>query len=162
MNPSAQSLPAPAPSSARPRRRVIAALVVAVLVVVALAWHLSALAAYDASAAAGPTASRLASAEFAAKLEPWNDRFEWRVGALRALSLLEQGQVRPAFFLLDRYVQIVFARDPVFVDIYRRVGAAEMTIDSGQPHIAHGLDPNNRFNPISTPSATYTTGPQTP
>jgi hypothetical protein len=154
--------PLSARPSVRPRRAVIAALVAAVLVVVALTWHVSALAAYDASAAAGPTASRLASAQLAAKLEPWNERFAWRVVALQGLSLLEQGKVREAFFLLDRWVQIVFARDPVFVDIYHRVGAAEMTIDSGQPHIAHGLDPYNRFNPISTPSATYTTGPQAP
>lgn len=144
----------------RPRRLVVAGLVVGALLVAALAWHLVALAAYDSTARPGKTADRLASARMAATMEPWNERFRWRLVGLQGLTLLEAGKVRPAYFLIEKWMPIVFGRDATFIEIYKQVRAAEFAIDSGIPHVAHGLDPNNRFNPISTPSATYTTGPQ--
>jgi hypothetical protein len=155
-------------SSAEPRtpavrrRRWLPVLTVAgaALLIAALAYHLYAQRAYDTAGAAGRTADRLAAAQLAAQLEPWNDRFAWRVVGLRGLTLFEQGKLRPAYFLLESYMPIVFGRDATFIAIYKMVRDAEMAFDSGQPHIAHGLDPYNRFNPISTPSATYTTGSQ--
>ena len=95
-------------------------------------------------------------------MEPWNERFGWRVVGLQALTLLDAGKVRPSYFLMEKWMPIVFGRDATFIAIYKQVRAAEWTIDSGQPHVAHGLDPYNRFSPPGTPSATYTTGPQTP
>jgi len=151
---------APTSSAAtrRPRLLVVLALAAAALAVIAAAWHLSALAAYDASARPGATASRLDSAQLAARLEPWNERFAWRVVGLRGLALFEQGKVQPAYFLLERYMPIVFGRDATFIDIYHRVRDAEMSVDSGKPHVAHGLDPYNNFTTTSTAPATYTTG----
>jgi hypothetical protein len=141
---------------------VVVGLVATALVVAALAWHLSALGAYDASGRPGPTASRLASAQLAAKLEPWNERFTWRLVGLRGLALFEEGKVQPAYFLLERYMPIVFGRDAAFIDIYHRVRDAEMSVDSGKPHVAHGLDPYNNFTTTSTAPVTYTTGSGTP
>ena len=149
-------------SAPRPRRLVVAGLVVLTLLLAALAWHLIAQASYDASARPGKTSARLASAQMAAQMEPWNEWYKWRVVGLQGLTLLEQGKVRPAYFLIEKWMPIVFARDATFIEIYKVVRAAEFSMDSGQPHVAHGLDPYNRFSPPGTPSATYTTWPQTP
>jgi hypothetical protein len=144
-----------------PRRRplVVIGLAVAALALVAGAWHLVALRAYDTSAAPGPTASRLAAAELAARLEPWSARFEWRVIALRGLALFQQGKVDAAYNLLDAWVQTVFGRDATFISIYHEVLAVKIQVDSGKAHLAHGADPLLDFS--VRPSATATAG-QTP
>lgn len=137
---------APSPDAARRRPVVVIGLAVAALALIAAGWHLTALRAYDASTAPGPTASRLADAEFASRLEPWSAPFTWRVVALRGLTLFEHGEVDAAYNLLESWSPAVFGRDALFVAIYHAVLAVKTPLDSGKAHLAHGADPLLDFN----------------
>ena len=130
----------PAPAAVRRRRRAIAAKAVAlVILIAAVGWHLTALSAYRATEHGGTTASRLASARLASALEPWNARFTWRVVTLRAMQLLEAGQVDPAFWLLLPYSQVVRG-DPVYTSVYRQVVAAKTPLDARKAHQQHARE----------------------
>jgi hypothetical protein len=154
--------PAPGSPPTRPRRRplVVFVLSLAALAVFAAGWHLVALHAYDASAASGPTTDRLASAELAARLEPWSAPFKWRVIALEGLTLFQQGKVDAAYNLLDSWIQTVFGRDATFISIYHDVLAVKIQVDAGKAHLAHGADPLLNFNVKSstTPTSHAPTG----
>jgi hypothetical protein len=160
-DPNVQAAPSP-PARARPRRAVVIGLAVAALAVFAAGWHLSALRAYDASALPGPTAARLDAARLAAGLEPWSAAFAWRVIALRGLTLLEQGKIDPAYFLVEPYSVIVHGTDATFVAIYQEIVAIKTPIDSGKAHVAHGLDPLLDFGPGVARPATRSAPATTP
>jgi hypothetical protein len=115
-------------------------LAVVVIAAAGITWHLTALSAYRASEAPGPTASRLASARFAATLEPWSAPFEWRVDALRGLQLFESGDVDAAYWLLVPN-DAAKRDDLLFRSIYQRVVAVKTPRDSSKAHLAHGADP---------------------
>lgn len=157
-NPTAPHDPSRRPGT-RLRRRpwIVAVGVVASLLAAAIAWHLTAVSAYDAAAASGPTSGRLASAQMAANLEPWNQKFAWRVIALRGLVLLEDGNIDGAYFYLEPYSQII--RDPTYTAIYKAVVKIKTPIDSGKAHVAHGLDPFNNFSQKPTPGTTGSPSP---
>ena len=95
-----------------------------------------------------PTASRLASARLASALEPWNARFTWRVVTLRAMQLLEAGQVDPAFWLLLPYSQVVRG-DPVYTSVYRQVVAAKTPLDARKAHQQHAREQTGGVLPES-------------
>lgn len=124
------------------------------LLLLAAGWHLAALAEYDAAASSAPTARRLASAQLALRLEPWNQPFAWRVVALEGLALLQKGQVDNAYFLVEPYSQVVQGKDATFVAIYQEIVRIKTPIDSGKAHVAHGLDPLNDFGTTATAAAT--------
>ncbi len=105
----------------------------------ATAWHLTALAAYRATAHGGSTASRLASARLASALEPWNARFAWRAITLRGMQLLEEGRADAAFWLLEPYSQIVRG-DPVYTAVYREAVDLKAPLDARKAHQQHARE----------------------
>lgn len=126
---------------ARPRRRryiLIGAIVVALAIAFA-AVNAAATSAYDEAARPGLVASRLASARLAARLEPWNGRFEWRVVTLEALQLLEQGRIDQAFWLLEPYSQIV-RDDPFYTRTYQRIVSIKTPLDARKAHVQHAKE----------------------
>lgn len=132
----------PAPGTApRPRRRryILIVSLLVVLAIAAIAVNAYAASSYDASGRPGPVASRLASAELAQRLEPWNRRFEWRVVTLRALQLLDAGKVDAAFWLLEPYSQIVRG-DPLYTHTYQHVVAIKTPLDSRKAHVQHAKE----------------------
>jgi hypothetical protein len=147
------------PASAAPHRRAAwtrpLAIVVGVLLVLAVAWHLTAISAYAASAENGPVGTRLADARLARTLEPWDERFQWRVVALEGLQLIDTYQLDRGYFLLLRYSTVVRG-DPVFRQIYQQAVNDRYFFDWGTAHLAHGFDPNAP-RPV-TKGAAATTG----
>lgn len=109
------------------------------LVSIAIVWHLTAISAFDSTAGPDPTAQRLASARFAATLEPWNVRFGWRVVSLQGLQLFQQGETDAAYWLLLPYSRVVRG-DPVFHSIYQQVVSVKTVVDSRKAHVQHGLE----------------------
>lgn len=136
----AHAAPPPGTSGApRPRRRVVLAMAALVLTLTAVAWHLTALTAYRATAGGAPLASRLASARLAATLEPWDTRFGWRVATLRGEQLLDEGRIDPAFWLLQSYSQIV-RDDPLYREAYQRAVSLKTPLDARKAHIQHARE----------------------
>jgi len=109
------------------------------LAVVAITWHLAALSAYRATGSTAPTSSRLASARVAARLEPWNTRFAWRVVTLRGLVLFEAGQVDAAFWLLQPYAQTVRG-DEMYRSVYQQVVSVKAPLDARKAHVQHARE----------------------
>jgi hypothetical protein len=143
---------------ARPQRRVLLIVAVVVLLALAAGWHLDALAAYDRTTSPESLAIRMEYARLAARLEPWNARFEWRAVTLRAQVLFERGDVDAAYWLLEPYSQVVKLEDPYFRSVYRDVVKVKTSLDSGKAHRAHGADPLLDFRTApSTPSSPTTT-----
>jgi hypothetical protein len=139
---SANSGPTRLAMSAGRRTSIALALAAVMLALLALGWHLDALASYNDAALAGtPAQGRLASAQVAARMEPWNVRFAWRVIALRGLVIFESGDVDGAYRLLEPYSPIVHGEDATFVAIYQAVVKVKTPLDSRKAHLAHGADP---------------------
>lgn len=146
---SSASSRAPVSAAVGRRRHVIAATVTAlVILVAAVAWHLTALSAYRTTEHGGSTASRLASTRLASALEPWSARFGWRVVTLRAMQLFEAGQVDAAFWLLLPYSQVVRG-DPVYTSVYRQVVAAKAPLDARKAHQQHAREQTGGVLPES-------------
>jgi len=145
-------------SPGRPRRRVVSIVtaVIFVLLVLAVGWHLDALAFYDRTLSREPLVTRLEYARSAARAEPWNARFEWRAVTLQAQQLFERGDVDAAYWLLEPYSQVVKLQDPYFRSVYRDVVKVKTSLDSGKAHLAHGADPylDFRTDPSRPASAT--------
>jgi hypothetical protein len=145
-----------------PRRRatrpgIVVALAAAVLLTLAAGWHLDALAAYDRTTSPEPLVVRLEYARYAARLEPWNPRFEWRAVTLEALALFERGDVDEAYRLLEPYSQVVKLEDPYFRSVYSDVVRVKTSLDSGKAHLAHGADPYLDFRTDPSGPASPTT-----
>lgn len=121
------------------RGGLLARVLVVVVVVAALAgtYHAVALAAFARTFPGASTADRLAAAQLAEHMEPWDARFQWRVVTLVALQRFEQGQVDAAYFLLLPLSTVVRG-DDVYRSVYREIGAVKGPIDSRKAHVQHG------------------------
>lgn len=126
-------------SENRRRPAVVIGLAAAVLALVAAAWHVTALAAYSRTAGSAPLPSRLASAELAARLEPWDARFGWRVTTLRAQQLLDAGKIDPAFWLLQPLAQTVRG-DALYRSVYQEAVRLKTPLDSRKAHVQHAKE----------------------
>jgi hypothetical protein len=138
MSPSSPHTPV-ADAAARRRLTVVLAFAAVIIAAAATAGHLTAVSAYDRTADGGTVQERLASAQLASRLEPWNARFEWRVIALQGLQLLQEGRVDSAFWLLEPYSLIVRG-DPVYRSIYQQVVAIKAPLDSRKAHVQHARE----------------------
>jgi hypothetical protein len=127
------------PQRPRPRRSVVLGVAVLALLVIAIAWHLIALAEYRATSEAGTVTSRLSDARAASTLEPWNQPFRWRVVTLEGLRLLQEGQVDKAFWLLEPYSQIVRG-DPLYRSVYQEVVSVKAPLDARKAHVQHARE----------------------
>jgi len=121
------------------RRGVALALAAAALAVIAIAWHLAALTAYDTSAGTGTLVSRINAAELAAHLEPWSERFQWRVVTLRAQRLLNAGRIDEAFWLLEPLSQIVRG-DALYRSVYQEAVHLKAPLDARKAHVQHAKE----------------------
>lgn len=121
------------------RPAVVFGLSACAVVLIASAWHLSALRLYMVSAGDGSLDTRLAAAQTASRLEPWNARFEWRELTLRAERLLEDGRIDAAFWLLQPYSQTVRG-DDVYREVYQRAVSQKAPLDARKAHVQHGKE----------------------
>lgn len=126
-----------AQSATRPA--VIFGLAASVLAVVGIAWHMSALALYGSTVGDSSVEARISAARSAARLEPWNAHFEWRVVTLEAERLLDEGRIDEAFWRLQPLSQTV-RDDALYRAVYQRAVRAKAPLDSRKAHVQHGKE----------------------
>jgi len=132
----------PADTDRLPSRRSalrLTALALGLLLLAASAYHAAATTAFHGSEQDGTPAERLESARLAASLEPWQQRFAWRVIALEGLGLLEEGRIVDAYSLLEPYSRVVRG-DPVYREIYQRAVREKTPLDSRKAHLQHARE----------------------
>lgn len=117
----------------------LAVLAAALLLMAAAAYHVAALTAYEASAGPGPLAARLEHARVAAWLEPWQQRFAWRVVAIEGLELLDAGRIDDAYRLLEPYSRVVRG-DGVYRAAYQEAVRLKTPLDARKAHVQHARE----------------------
>jgi hypothetical protein len=122
------------------RAAVVGAVVFALLVAAALAWHAVASSAFSASST-GPLDRRRAAAARASAMEPWNSGFAWRVGVLadwaRGQELLDSGDYKSAVNVLA----VAYRGDvgnTELLALFKRAQVMQSAETNRKAHLQHG------------------------
>lgn len=126
-------------ASGRSRPAVVFAVSATTLAFIAFAWHLSALALHGSTVGSRPLDDRIAAAQAASRIEPWNAHFEWRVVTLKAERLLDADEIDDAFWLLQPLSQEVRG-DALYRAVYQRAVRLKAPLDSRKAHVQHGKE----------------------
>jgi hypothetical protein len=121
------------------RPAVIFGLAMSALALLALAWHLSAIAVYNGTVGDRSLDERIAAARTAERIEPWNAHFEWRRVTLEAEKLLAQGKIDEAFWMLQPYALSVRG-DALYRTVYQRTVTLKAPLDARKAHVQHGKE----------------------
>lgn len=116
------------------------ALAFGLLILAAAAYHAAALTAYRDSAGAGDIGRRLDSARLASSLEPWEQRYSWRVATLEGRTLFDRGKVLEAYRLLEPLSDTVRG-DETYRTTYQLIARAAWPLYARRAHQAHAKDP---------------------